>query len=285
MINSNSVRVTTAVHQQQALAERLARLQTQVATGVRIATPADDPAAAARVSLIARRQADLATGEVNLRTAAANAGTADGILESATALTARARELIVQGASDTLADADRRALAIEMRSLSEQMAALPQTMTSSGDQLFASGTALAIPTIDGVMLRPVESAATIFGGITTPSGTSDAATILADAAAALENPVPAARRVAVADANTALAAVDERLILARADQGAAARCIDDMIDAVGREKLVRIEERSGLEDTDLTQALAQVQATQLTLEAAQGIFARLNRSTLFDLLR
>jgi flagellar hook-associated protein 3 FlgL len=39
-----------------------------------------------------------------------------------------------------------------------------------------------------------------------------------------------------------------------------------------------------LEDTDLTAAIARLNAQQLTLDAAQAAFARINRRSLFDLL-
>jgi len=44
------------------------------------------------------------------------------------------------------------------------------------------------------------------------------------------------------------------------------------------------DRRSSLEDTDLTEVLARVQANLLSLEAAQASFARINRQTLFDLI-
>jgi flagellar hook-associated protein 3 FlgL len=39
-----------------------------------------------------------------------------------------------------------------------------------------------------------------------------------------------------------------------------------------------------LEDTDLTQAIATLNAQTLTLDAAQAAFARINRRTLMDIL-
>ena len=44
------------------------------------------------------------------------------------------------------------------------------------------------------------------------------------------------------------------------------------------------EERSSIEDTDLAATIARVQTNQLSLDAAQSLFARINRRTLFDLL-
>jgi flagellar hook-associated protein 3 FlgL len=44
------------------------------------------------------------------------------------------------------------------------------------------------------------------------------------------------------------------------------------------------EERSGLEDTDLSSAIADLNGMTMTLEAAQAAFARINRRTLMDFL-
>ena len=44
------------------------------------------------------------------------------------------------------------------------------------------------------------------------------------------------------------------------------------------------EERGGIEGTDIAATIARVQADQLSLDAAQSLFARINRRTLFDLL-
>ena len=45
------------------------------------------------------------------------------------------------------------------------------------------------------------------------------------------------------------------------------------------------EERSGLEDTDIQAVIARLSSQQLSLQAAQAVFARVNENTLFDILR
>ena len=58
-----------------------------------------------------------------------------------------------------------------------------------------------------------------------------------------------------------------------------------MVERFEATKLQLTEERSVLEDTDLHAAIAKLQSQQLTLDAAQAVFARVNQSTLFDVLR
>ena len=45
------------------------------------------------------------------------------------------------------------------------------------------------------------------------------------------------------------------------------------------------ERRSLLEDTDLTETISSLQTKLTSLEAAQAAFARISRTSLFDLLR
>ena len=45
------------------------------------------------------------------------------------------------------------------------------------------------------------------------------------------------------------------------------------------------EQRSGLESTDITEAVARLGAKDLSLKAAQAVFARINQTSLFDILR
>jgi flagellar hook-associated protein 3 FlgL len=71
----------------------------------------------------------------------------------------------------------------------------------------------------------------------------------------------------------------------RGQQGARGNRLDQLAERIESTKLQLTEERSALEDTDVTAAIAKLQAQQLTLQAAQAVFARVNQSTLFDVLR
>ena len=68
-------------------------------------------------------------------------------------------------------------------------------------------------------------------------------------------------------------------------EGALAARIDQLISRQADNGLQLNEERSNLESTDVTAAIAKLQSKQLTLQAAQAVFSRINASTLFDVLR
>ena len=77
----------------------------------------------------------------------------------------------------------------------------------------------------------------------------------------------------------------EHIAGVRGQQGARGNRIDQLVERYETTKIQQAEERSALEDTDITAAIARVQAKQLTLDAAQAVFARVNQNTLFDILR
>jgi flagellar hook-associated protein 3 FlgL len=120
--------------------------------------------------------------------------------------------------------------------------------------------------------------------VPTGSGLQDLAAIVSAAAAALEEPDPALRKAAadqaLADVNSAVTHVGTM----RGEQGARGNRIDQLTEGLADSGLQLKEERSGLEDTDVTAVVAKLQSQQLTLQAAQAVFARVNQTTLFDLL-
>jgi flagellar hook-associated protein 3 FlgL len=66
--------------------------------------------------------------------------------------------------------------------------------------------------------------------------------------------------------------------------GNGASRLDRLADSNETRNVDLAAERTGLEKTDLTTAIATLNAQQLTLEAAQSAFARINRRSLIDLL-
>ena len=71
----------------------------------------------------------------------------------------------------------------------------------------------------------------------------------------------------------------------RGEQGALANRVDQLLERQADTGLQLTEERSGLEDTDIQAVIARLSSQQLSLQAAQAVFARVNESTLFDILR
>lgn len=285
MISGTRYRLTQEINRQLALSRDIARAQTQLSSQQRIQSPSEDPVAAARISSIGRAQANEAAWKSNLNLAAALAARADTTLRAVGNALDRVTELMVQGATGTLSDQDRATVALELRSIAEELAALKEAKDSRGNRLFMAGYSLRIPVQSGVSLIAVGTREEVFESVATAGGPQDVAAIVAAAADALEIADPAARAAAVAVSVDEVAAATAHIATARGEQGALAGRVDQLLERQADTVLQLAEERSTLEDTDITATIARLQAQQLSLQAAQAVFARVNQSTLFDILR
>jgi len=285
MINGTRYRLNMDINRQIALSRDIARSQTEVSTGKRIQAPSDDPVAAARISSIGRSQANETAFKSNLNLAFALSARADTTLKSVGTALDRASELMVAGANGTLSDSDRATIALELRSIAADIGALKDTKDTRGGPLFMSGGSLRIPVANGVSVEAVGTREDVFESVPTASGPQDLAAIVSAAADALTLANPTARAAALATSADNVGAAVEHIANARGGQGALGGRIDQLLERQADTGLQLQEERSNLESADVTAAIAKVQSTQLTLAAAQAVFARVNSSTLFDILR
>ncbi len=115
----------------------LNRTQEQIATGLNVMKPSDDPIASISIinleQEIALTERYIANG--NIGTASLNVE--ETTLQSFTDIILRVRELILSGGNATYGDTERNSLAVEMGELLDQMVGLANFKTSSGDYLFA----------------------------------------------------------------------------------------------------------------------------------------------------
>ena len=285
MISGTRYRLDQEINRQLSLSREIAKAQTQLSTQKRIQSPSEDPVAAARISSIGRAQANEAAWKSNLELAAALADRADTALKAAGLAFQRATELMTQGATGTLSDQDRATIALELRSLAEELTSLKASKDSRGNALFMAGYSLRIPVQSGLQMIAVGTREEVFESVATAGGPKDLAAILADAAAALELADPAARGTAVATAVDEVAAAVTHVASQHGEQGALASRVEQLLERQIDAGLQLAEERSGLEDTDIQAVIARLSSQQLSLQAAQAVFARVNENTLFDILR
>lgn len=285
MITGTRYQLTLEVNRQMALAQQIARAQTDISTKVRIQAPSDDPVAAARVSDIARSQANEATWKRNLDLAAALGARADTVLGSMETAIGRAQELMTTATTGTLSDENRATIALELRSIAEELAALKDAKDSRGNRLFMSTSSLQIPVAPGFAITAVATREDVFEQVATAGGPKDIAQIVADAADAIGLADPALRATAAGISLDEVVAAVKHAGTVRGEQGARGNRVDQMLERIAESGLQLTEERSGLEDTDITATVARLSAAQLTLDAAQAVFARVNQNTLFDILR
>ncbi len=285
MISGTRYRLDQEVNRQLALSRDIAKAQTQLSTQKRIQAPSEDPVAAARISSIGRAQANEAAWKSNLDLAAALADRADTALKAVGTAFDRATELMTQGATGTLSDADRATIALELRSIAAELTSLKGSKDSRGNALFMSGYSLRIPVQSGVQLIAVGTREDVFENVATAGGPKELAAIVADAAIALEDTNPVTRSAAVAVSIDEVAVAVTHVSTQRGEQGALANRVDQLLERQADTGLQLAEERSGLEDTDIQAVIARLSSQQLSLQAAQAVFARVNENTLFDILR
>lgn len=271
MIAATGNSMTYEIARQSRLASELNKTQTQISTTKRIDLPSDDVAGATRVSRLVRDTSDTSVWARNLGLAQSLASQADTALQSMSDITVRARETMVAASNGTLTSSDRKTHALALRAMAADIRALRATQSSLGQPLFASVDAIAIPTGAGEAVKPVVTAAAAFNIL-------DAR--LEAAAAAVEAGDTVAMSTALTDMK---AAVDEASITV-ADHGLRAAGIDKAIDRLSLRQIDTKAEQSSIEDTDITSAVAKLNAQTISLEAAQAAFARINRRTLFDIL-
>ncbi len=285
MISGTRYRLDQEINRQIVLSRDVAKAQTQLSTQKRIQSPSEDPVAAARISSIGRAQANDNVWKSNLDLAASLASGADTALKSAGTAFDRVTELMTQGATGTLSDQDRATIALELRSIASELTSLKDSKDSRGNALFMSGYSLRIPVQSGVQVIAVGTREEVFESVATAGGPKDLAQIVSDAADALETADPTARAAAVATSVDEIAAAVGHVATQRGEQGALANRVDALLERQADTSLQLEEERSGLEDTDIQAVVARLSSQQLSLQAAQAVFARVNQSTLFDILR
>lgn len=116
----------------------MSKLQQQIATGKRLLRPSDDPVDVANTLKLETRLKEFAQFKKNINDGVSYMNVTGTALDSMDTLMQRARELAVQGSSDTLSAKERAFLNRESTQLFRQMIALTNT-EFKGDYIF-SGT-------------------------------------------------------------------------------------------------------------------------------------------------
>lgn len=115
----------------------LYKLQSQLSSGRRILTPADDPVASAQALVVAQSQ-NLNTQYIDAQgNAKSQLVSIEGQLSSLTDLLQNVRERLVQAGNATLSAADRQAIGTELQTRLEALVGLSNATNGSGDFMFS----------------------------------------------------------------------------------------------------------------------------------------------------
>jgi flagellar hook-associated protein 3 FlgL len=275
MINATGNRMTQEIQRQSRLAQRIANTQSQISTGKRLQRASDDPVAASRAATLRQAQANDAARAGNISLGISLTAHADGVLRSVSDMMARAQELTISGANSALPSADRGVIAAELSAIADEIDLQSQARSVTGQALFATSNPPAIRFDADSAFAPVPSRADMF-----ESGGVAVSQIVRDAA----NAITSGNASQIGASITAVRGGVDHIANASGTIGLNAARIDRIQEGGALRAITLAEERSSLEDTDLSAAIADLNAQTVTLEAAQAAFARINRRTLMDFL-
>ncbi|EGV51079.1 flagellar hook-associated protein FlgL [Candidatus Endoriftia persephone] len=116
---------------------KLVKTQQQIATGRRVLSPQDDPAAAAYILGLRNTISTVEQYQDNSERVRARLELEETTLQGVTNLLPRIQELAVQGQNDALTAEQRNAIAEEVLLLRDQLFSLANTRDSNGEYIFA----------------------------------------------------------------------------------------------------------------------------------------------------
>ena len=275
MINATGNRMMREIQRQSRLAGDVANSQVQISTGKRIQRASDDPVAAARVGNIRTSQADNAAWARNVSLGTALVDQADTALASVSSLLARAQELTLAASNPTANANDRATLAIEMTAIADEIDVLSASKSSLGGPLFSTATPMAMRLDADTVFAPVPSRSAAF---------EVAGTAISTQLRTASTAITAGNAPQIATSLTDVKAAIDHVANVHAEIGINAGRLERLRDTQAGSSISLSAERSMLEDTDLSSAIAKLNSQTITLEAAQAAFARINRRTLIDIL-
>ncbi len=264
-----------ARNQMNALGKAADTLQSQISTGKKLANASDDSAAWQRLQTLVQAKADATSYSGNIDLARSVLTQTDTALGQIQTSLQRANELTIRAKSGTLSASDRAIVAVELQAIADDLGALGQTKDARGQPLF-DASAAPIPVADGITVVVNEDPARALGTIAstlasyaTTLKTADDATAASASATALDAINAAAANAAATQGAVGARAARLALVASTAQSNAG----------------VTEQQRSAIEDTDLTSSIADLQKTMTVLNATQASFSKLTELSLFNYLR
>jgi flagellar hook-associated protein 3 FlgL len=284
VISATRYSAMAQINRQAKLGSEIARIETEISTGSKVQVASDDPIAAARIAELRRSQADQVVWGRNIQTAQSVAAQVDTAMGNIADIFNRVKELTLAGRSESVSATDRAAMVQELTSLRTSLSNIRTSTTPTGQELFPSDAPLQVSVSATVRLSATAQRSAVFDNIPFSHGADDLDYAIGAAIDAIGTDDINDRRTA---ADLALSDVDlaiNRVTDQRAAQGVRAAQLDTAADTLAETTTSLAEERGSLEDTDMAAAIMKLNAKSLTLQAAQAVFAKINKNTLFDYL-
>lgn len=123
---------------------KLAKIQQQLSSGLKLSAPAEDPAAAARILDLDRSVTKTEQYQSNIGATRERLNLEESALEAATNIMFSAKDLTIQARNDTLNSSDRLAIKVQIDHLLEELAGVANTQNANGEYIF-SGDLATVP--------------------------------------------------------------------------------------------------------------------------------------------
>jgi flagellar hook-associated protein 3 FlgL len=280
MVSITQQSMLDEIRRQQQLAKSISADQAAISSGKKLIAPSQDPRSWVQVSQIAQAQAQQAAWTSNISYAQTRSDKAESNLDEISSLMTRARELYISASTSTLDAAGKASVVTSLDGIRKSISDLVNEKDYQGLPVFDETNAVSIPAGRGLSVDAVGTRQSVSEGIDV-SGTPMSLDAIMGAAIAA---VQAGTATSDDDGLTGLNAGIDHLVGEQALQGVRSERLEQVTNRLKNVDLNLTERRQGLEDTDLTETITQLQNKLLTLEAAQAAFARINKQSLFDLI-
>jgi flagellar hook-associated protein 3 FlgL len=279
---------------------KLSKTQNQVAAGLKVLSPADDPIAAVAILEHTQQLARITQYQRNIDRTAASLSTEETALGSMQDQLQQLRELAVRG-SGSLGAAGRLAISYEVRQLQNSMLDTVNTRDATGEYLFSGFQSQVQPytaagggvfTYNGdqgqrlievspsTRIAASDPGARIFGALPAAAGGfTDVFKIIDNLATNLENNTFSG--TTIADLDTARTSV----VGARASVGARQNTLTSIQDLNSSFGLDTQKTLSAVQDLDYAEATSRLNQQLVALQAAQQTFVKIQNLSLFNFLR
>jgi len=279
------------------LRQRAETMQEQIGSGQRLSRSSDDPAAAARLRALDRRDRLSQVDQTNSNRAATDLKLVDQAVSSMADILIRAKELTLQARSTVQTDAGQKAISTEIANLREELLTLANSRDAAGHALFggeAAGDAYSqtagVVQYDGVGVAPqadLGEGQSIQRSLTGPDvlsfGGTDMFKVLGDLAAGLAS----GGATALTAAGGALDLLDaglEKVTTAQTVIGTRQAWVETINDRRTNTAELSSEERISVGGADLASTITRLKELMTVLEASQASFVRLSGISLFNQL-
>lgn len=269
------------ISRQRRLAQSIADDQAAVSSGTRITTASQDPQAWVQISDIGRAQSQNSAWSDNISYGTARAQKAEANLDQLNTLFSQARELMITASTSSLDTSGKTAVVAQLQAIKSSIGDLLNEKDYQGTPVFDDTTSVTVPVSRGLSLDVVGTRQAISTGVNVGGTSRTLDDIMDEAITAVTSANPTDRENSLNSLEAGL----NHVILNQTQQGIRSDRLAKVKTQTQDNTLSLAERRSGLEDTDLTSTIAGLQSKLLSLEAAQSVFARINRQSLFDLIR